>query len=130
MRCLLVGVVACLAVCSCDRDGQEAGSPPLITREDQLDAHVGELVTVRGEVTNTKWPTILGVDIASDDPDLRGRQGEATGILERYVVTQEELEALTAEMGGPFQNRGPGTFYRLRDEQSNETAQVRAPSKR
>jgi hypothetical protein len=130
MRCVLVAVVACLMVCSCGRDGKEAGSAPLITREDQLDAHVGEVVTVRGKVTNTKVPTILGADVALGDPDLRSRRGEATGILERYVVTQEELDALTAEMGGPFQNRGPGTFYRLRDEETNETAQVRAPSRR
>jgi hypothetical protein len=122
MRHFLVAVVACLVVCSCGQDDPAAGSPPVITREDQLDAHVGELVTVRGTVTDTKWPTILGVDVASGDPDLRGRQGEATGMLERYVVTQEELDALTAEMGGPFQNRGPGTFYRLRDQGTNETA--------
>jgi len=86
--------------------------PQVITSADQLDSFVGEIVTIRGPVSDSKVPTILGVDIASDDPDLRGQQAQATGILHRRVVTQEAIdERIAAE--GQFAHRGPGTFYWL-----------------
>ena len=72
-----------------------------------------------------KAPEILGVEIESDSPDLRGRIAEAEGILERDVVTQKDLDEEWQK--GPFQNRGPGVFYRLRDPFSHQTAKVKPP---
>ena len=87
--------------------------PPVLTDPATLDAHVGQLVTLRGTLTRTKIPTILGVDVEGPAPDaLADRPAEATGTLEREVVTQEELDAQIATMG-QFANRGAGTFYRL-----------------
>jgi hypothetical protein len=97
---------------------------PVLTRHAQLDAHLNELVTLRGEVSNSKIPTLLGVDVSSDEPDLRGQEAEATGVLVRWKVTQQELDAAIAEHG-MFQHRGPGTFYRLREPESDADAQVR-----
>ena len=91
----------------------------VLTDYAELDAHVGELVTVRGEVSNSKIPTILGVDVQSSDPDLRGQQAEATGVLQRSVVTPESLERVD------FAHRGPGVFYRLKDQDSDYAAPVR-----
>jgi len=107
--------LACFAF-GCTTQSQQ---PAVLTDATQLDAHVGNLVTVRGEVTNTKIPTIIGVDVQSFDPDLRGQQAEATGILQRHVVTPEQI----AEAN--YANRGPGVFYRLKDQSSDYLAAVR-----
>ena len=36
-----------------------------------------------------------------------------SGILRQTVVTQAQIEGEERRMGGPFANRGPGTFYHL-----------------
>lgn len=104
-----------------------ASKPPLessvvLTNATELDEHVGQLVTIRGVVRNSKIPTIIGVDVRSFDPDLRGQQAEATGILQRHEVTSEDL----AEVN--YANRGPGVFYRLKDEAWDYEATVRPVS--
>lgn len=101
----------------------EFKSLPVITHRDHLDEYVGQLVMVRGVVTPTKIPTIIGVDVCSDSPDLRGQLAIAVGILHRWVVTQEALDRQIAERG-TFAHRGPGTFYRVLDPNSGHTAQV------
>ena len=97
---------------------------PIVTNQSDLDLYVGKVITVRGKVTNTKIPTIIGVDVRSDAPDLRGEIGEATGTLYKWTVTKEGLEQTIKEKG-IFPNRGLGTFYRLKEVASNLTAQVR-----
>jgi hypothetical protein len=106
----------------CQHQHYQADSPQplLITRHDQVEAAVGKLVTIRGEVTNSKIPTMLGVDVESFDPDLRGQPAQATGVLETWTVTREQLEATQL----PFANRGPGTFYRLVTPGTHEEAHV------
>jgi hypothetical protein len=86
-------------------------APPLIEREAELVGAAGTLVTIRGELTRTKLPTILGVDVdaGTAEPGLRA---EATGWLESTTVTQAELDAKIAKHG-QFAHRGPGTFRRL-----------------
>ena len=98
----------------------------VITSRDQLAAAVGKFVTLQGTVSNTRMPTLCGVDIESDSPDLRGQPAVATGLLEREVVTKEELDRQIAAEG-QFDNRGPGTFYRLIDPRSHVTVQVQKP---
>jgi hypothetical protein len=95
----------------------------VITGANQLDSHVGKVVTVRGQVSNTKWPTILGVYVLSNSPDLRGQFAEATGILEKWTLTQEAINATTA-ISGPIQTDGPGIKYRLFDPKTQTEAQV------
>lgn len=92
---------------------------PTLTRKDELDKHVGQLVTVRGEVANSKIPSIIGVDIQSNNPDLRGQIAEATGILLRHVVSPEDIANID------FAHRGAGVFYRLLDIDSDYEAPVR-----
>lgn len=94
----------------------------LITDATELDTYVGQLVTIRGEVSNSKIPTIMGVDIQSDSPDLRGQIAEATGILQRYFVTPEDVE------NANYAHRGAGVFYRLKDPNSDYEAAVRPVS--
>jgi hypothetical protein len=99
---------------------------PVLTDPADLDRHVGQLVTLRGTLTRTKIPTLLGVDVAGPAPDaLAERPAEATGVLEREVVTQQELDRQIAEMG-QFANRGAGTFYRLIREGGGGLAEPRA----
>jgi hypothetical protein len=96
---------------------------PIITDKDHLDEYVGQLVVVQGVVTNTKIPTIMGIDVCSDSPDLRGQSAIVVGVLHKWIVTREELDRQVAKRGW-FAHRGPGTFYRLVDVDSGEVAQV------
>ena len=86
-------------------------APPLIEDEAALAAAAGTLVTLRGELSRTRIPTILGVDVDPGSAD-GGDRAEATGWLESTEVTQAELDAEIAEHG-QFAHRGPGTFRRL-----------------
>ncbi len=86
-------------------------TPPLLGDGDDLAPHVGAIVTLRGVVTQTKIPTLCGVDVA--DCALTGPV-EATGRLESSTVTAAELSALIARVG-QVAHRGPGTTYRLVD---------------
>lgn len=84
---------------------------PVIRSPTEVDAHVGQIVTLEGEVAQSKIPTLLGVDVnetGSDGHDARGKRCRATGRLEKTVVTQQEIdrEPISA-------NRGAGTFYAL-----------------
>jgi hypothetical protein len=88
----------------------------------ELDALVGKLVTVRGKVRETKIPQIHGIDVKSDEPDLRGKQAEATGYLRRDTVTKAHLDELSRN--GEVANRSAGTFYRLQAVNSDDDAQV------
>ena len=106
-----------LALCGCE---SRAPQPPVINRIGDLGTHVGEVVVIRGEVSDTKIPEILGVAVRSDDPDLRGRRAEAIGVLQRYEVSPEEITK------ADYANQGPGVFYRLKDIGSDREAAVQA----
>ncbi len=80
----------------------------LVTDSSDLEKYVNRKITIRGLVVNSKIPTIIGVDISSDNPDLRGEVAEATGVLIKLVVSKDEVDKTSA-------NRGPGVFYKLRD---------------
>ena len=92
----------------------------IIESSEQLDKYVGKSITIKGAVTNTKIPTIMGIDILSDNPNLRGKLGVATGILQKTVLTEDEIDKYAA-------NRGAGTFYKLLDPDTNFAAQVQKP---
>jgi len=58
---------------------------PIITSDNQLDDHVGSLVTIRGEVFVNKNQHILGVKIAAAH-SLDHADGYASGILAKLVI--------------------------------------------
>ena len=97
---------------------------PVITSQMNIDAYIGQVISIKGEVANTKIPTIFGIDVKSDSPNLRGKVGIATGILEKWIITGEELERRMEEKG-MFPHRGPGVYYRLKEVDTGHTAQVR-----
>lgn len=78
----------------------------LVTRADQVPKCVGKQITLRGVVSRTKQPSILGVDVEADYA-LSDQLGEATGLLVTYTV-----EAQTPDKP-LIQSKGPGTYYRL-----------------
>ncbi len=121
---LLLILIFGAAFWGCHASFLSSSQIPVLTDYRQLDAHIGKVATIRGVVSNTKIPQIEGVDVLSDDPDLRGKLAEATGILERWTVTAEQLEA-DLKKYGMFAHRGPGTFYRLKKIRLNDNAQVR-----
>src|SRR5687767_11610240 len=95
MRALLLVVLA--VACSSSHPRRSPAMPPVLTDPAQLDAHVGQVVTLRGVVSRTKVPTLLGVDV--DDSELADQPAEATGRLEREVVTQQQIDDQIAESG-------------------------------
>lgn len=101
---------------------EAAKTPPVITEQKEVVKHIGQKVTIVGEVSNAKQPLILGVEVSSEKPDLRGKKAEATGILERYEVTQAQIKEMD-RIG--IAHSGAGVFYRLRDEKRNTDAQVK-----
>jgi hypothetical protein len=93
-------------------DGVAVLTPPrVITDRAELAGAVGELVTLRGALSRTRIPTILGVDVEASSAGHE-QPAEATGWLEREVVTQAEIDARVAS-SGQYANRGAGTFHRL-----------------
>ena len=92
--------------------------PLVITHEADWDTYVGRVITLRGLVTNTKIASILGVEVYSGEPNLRGEIAEATGILKRRIITEKDV----ADPNVP--SKGPGTFYRLTGADSKDV-QVR-----
>jgi hypothetical protein len=80
----------------------------VIERAADIPACVGKTITIRGPVTRTKQPTILGVDVDAAY-ELSDQLGEATGLLETYTIEERKPgEPIVA-------SRGPGTYYALRD---------------
>ncbi len=108
------GVGAYSAVLVPRTDGAvEAIGPRLLADADgdALAAAVGDLVTLRGTMSRTRIPTLLGVDVAEGSAEPE-QLAEASGWLERDDVTQAEIDARVAREG-QYAHRGAGTFYRL-----------------
>lgn len=99
-------------------------SRPLVDTPEAVVRFEGQNVRLVGEVSNTKIPQILGVDVSSDSPDLRGMRAEAYGVLKSFVVTEEEARALDRQM---VAHRGAGTFWILYDPKTKAPAQVDTP---
>jgi hypothetical protein len=117
MLFLLVFFVGCQASNELDT------GPIILTDPSEVMVHIGEIVTIRGVVTNSKIPQIIGVDVHSENPDLRGTLAEATGVLNSWTVTKAQLEE-SDRLYGPIANRGPGLFVRLKALDSNYDAPV------
>lgn len=91
--------------------------PTFITDRSQLDAAVGKLVTIVGEQTRTKVPTVVGVDV-DGDYELSDRRVRVTGILQRHVVEPREPDPEELAVA----TRGPGTYYSVVDPSTNTLA--------
>ncbi|MEM6472056.1 MAG: hypothetical protein AAF802_21020 [Planctomycetota bacterium] len=104
------------------RPGALGLQPPLLTKHEQLNEHIGQLIAVRGIVSNSKIATIIGVDVKPGD--LRGEDCYAVGILTKWTTTQEQLDELF-EKHGPVATRGPGTTYKLCFDLSGKAAEAR-----
>jgi hypothetical protein len=119
-----------LLVAGCRTGAMPGGTmdATIITRSADLEAAVGKQVSLQGTVENSRIATLVGVDVESESPDLRGQPAIASGVLERVVVSQEDIDREVARHG-QFAHRGPGTTYRLIDSATGRLAQVR-PSTR
>lgn len=104
-----LGVAGCAAV----------SASPIVTRTTDLRSHLGEVITIRGEVLNTKRLTILGVDVgepSENGPELRGRTATATGKLEEYELKPQKPGEPVVAMPGP------GLYLRLIDPTTGRVA--------
>jgi hypothetical protein len=122
MRPLLAMILLTLGGCWTE---VELSNPVLITREEQRESAVGHPVTLQGVVSQTKIPTLVGVEI--DAGDLRGHPAVATGWLRKHVVTQEDLDRDDKKRGGISAHSGPGTYYYLADSDGRLVRAAPAP---
>jgi len=88
---------------------------PVLTHPDERDNYLGQLVAVRGVVSNSKLPQII--DVYVDTDELRGREAYAVGVLVKFVVKKVDPEAA---------NDGPGPKYMLYTSLDGELAEARA----
>ncbi|HZE99525.1 MAG TPA: hypothetical protein VE981_21145 [Planctomycetota bacterium] len=116
--------VAILLLASCGSAEKMNETPLLITQRDQVEAAVGKRVTLRGEFVSSKIQTILGVDVDGDHLSRDVKTATATGVLQKTVVTQDDIDKEVKRLGGVFPTRGPGTFYILIDPASNTAAKA------
>jgi hypothetical protein len=56
-------IVLIIIFCNYTSFADENNIIPLVTNQSDLDFYIGKVITIRGEVTNTKIPTIIGVDV-------------------------------------------------------------------
>jgi len=84
---------------------------PVITSHNDLDRHLGHMIAIRGAISRTKSPTILGVDVRNPK-DLDNVDAFAVGVLTRHEQSAEAL-ANTGRKHGPIATRGPGVTYTL-----------------
>jgi hypothetical protein len=96
---------------------------PVLTDEKEFDEHLGQLVAVRGIVSDSKQAFIAGVRVKADY-DLRGKECYAVGILTKWVVTKEDI-AKTEAIIGSFQHDGPGVKYYLYFDLSGKSAEAK-----
>ncbi len=80
-----------------------------ISNESNLIPFIGKSVRVRGIVTNTKCPSINGIDLWELN-EYRGKLIEAEGMLYSWVESEEDIIKKNKEF---IAHRGPGRFYRL-----------------
>lgn len=122
---LSLDIIFALAVAICDRLGKAEAETtiPVLTNGNNIDQYIGQMVTLKGRVTNTKIASIFDIDVESCDPDLRGSEAEVTGILHKEIITEDALNKKYEETG-LFANRGPGVFYSLRRPDSSLLSHV------
>jgi hypothetical protein len=116
MKTLITIITIALAhiACQAQINKTETLTDTIISREN-LDDHVNKLITIKGEISRTKIPQILGIDV--DCVNCEGKNGIATGILIKTIVLEKDVDPYS-------QNRGAGVFYRLKDPNSEYDAQV------
>ena len=96
--CLVAQPSVCRDKSASFKPGALGMNPPLVTSREDLDKYVGQLVAIRGVVSNTKIATISGVDVCADD-HLRGTDAYAVGILAKWVTTREHLDETSKKHG-------------------------------
>ena len=116
MKTLITIITIALAHIACQAQINKAEIlTDTITSKENLDNHVNKLITIKGEISRTKIPQILGIDV--DCVGCEGKNGIATGILIKTIVLEKDVDPYS-------QNRGAGIFYRLSDPKSEYGAKV------
>lgn len=112
----LITIIIALAQIACQAQINKTETlSDTITSRKNLDDYVNKLITIKGEISRTKIPQILGIDV--DCVNCKGKNGIATGILIKTIVLEKDVDPYS-------QNRGAGVFYRLKNPNSEYDAQV------
>lgn len=102
MKYGLVGALFC--ACAHDATPPHSTACTEITDERAVSACIGQRVTLKGVVANSKLPTLLGVDV--DAEELRDKPARATGVLTEVVEPPSPPGEIVAR-------RAPGTYVKL-----------------
>ena len=107
-----IPLLVTMMLVACQKPVGQDGRPVILTENDQLAQHIGEIVTVQGVVSSSRVPQIIGVDVSLEDPLMAGAYAEATGVLYSWSITPESHAAMLV-MGDMVAVRGPGTYFSL-----------------
>jgi hypothetical protein len=113
MRILRTLLFAAAVLCGCQHS-KPVANVVRPSSPSEYPSLIGQRIELVGVVTETKCPQILGVDLWELE-SCRGQRMRVSGILRQTVVTQAQIEEKERRAGGPFANRGPGTFYHLEE---------------
>lgn len=98
-------------------ESEKVGKTIMLTSKADLEAYVGQKITIMGKISNTKSPQILGVDIDYNGDTSIPKTGKATGILVKTIVPKDTSGIQKA-------SRGAGTFYHLQSLDGDFIAKV------
>jgi hypothetical protein len=110
-----------VSTCGHSSDPPASVSAPCETLTDrsQLAGCVGKRVTLRGVVSRSKIPSILGVDVDAEY-ELSDRLGEATGTLATYMIFEQDPNDQIVRA-----SKSPGTYYALHALDGNGLAKAK-----
>ena len=110
MKTVFKILIVSILISSCSlRNNSNQEIITVVTKKEEIDKYVGELITIKGKITNTKIRTIIGIDVGYNGTIEEGTIGIATGVLRKRIVTDAE----------PYSaNRGNGTFYWLQHKRN------------
>ena len=110
----MIFAVITLFGCS-DRAAEKSNSdeePVVIDKQlDDYDAYVGHLVILKGTVTNSKHPYLLGIGCWELDRH-RNKKVTVLGRISKTIITEKDAEKMLREW---IANEGTSVFYELDD---------------
>ncbi|MFK7747334.1 MAG: hypothetical protein AB8B65_02980 [Kordia sp.] len=104
-------------IIGCNSADKNTEKTIMLTSKADLEAYVGQKITIIGKISNTKIPQILGIDIDYTGDTHTPKTGKATGILVKTIVPKDTSGIQKA-------SRGAGTFYHLKSLDGDFTAKA------
>jgi hypothetical protein len=96
--------------------------PSMLRAESKLDEFLGKRIVIIGKVSQTKIPTIDGIDVRTPSDFSIHQVYQASGFLKKSEVTDDMVKEMNAQ---GIAHRGAGVFYRIVDPETGEVAEIK-----